>query len=156
MSINASDLRQLVIRPTLRHIGLWSESAENLLMGTAAQETLLGRYLKQINGVALGLFQMEPATHEDLYDNYLFYHADLEDVIHGLLAPRVRMLDQLVWNLAYATACCRIQYYRFPEPLPAAHDIDGLAMYWKTRWNTVEGKGTVEEFVKNYTALVVG
>ena len=156
MSINASDLRQLVIRPTLRHIGLWSESAENLLMGTAAQETLLGRYLKQINGVALGLFQMEPATHDDLYDNYLFYHADLEDVIHGLLAPRVRMLDLLVWNLAYATACCRIQYYRFPDPLPAAHDIDGLAMYWKTRWNTAKGKGTVEEFVKNYTALVVG
>lgn len=156
MGISANHLRELVIRPTLRQINLWSEAAENLLMGTAAQESLMGRWLKQVNGPALGIFQMEPATHEDLYDNYLFYHADLEDAMHGLLAPRLPMLDQLVWNLAYATACCRIQYYRFPEPLPAAHDIDGLAMYWKTRWNTAKGKGTVEEFVKNYTALVVG
>ena len=38
------------------------QSAIDLLLGTAAQESAFGTYLRQVNGPALGAFQMEPAT----------------------------------------------------------------------------------------------
>jgi hypothetical protein len=56
MGIRSYDLRQYVIRPTLQRLGLWSLAAENLLLGTAAQESKLGYYLHQLEGPALGLY----------------------------------------------------------------------------------------------------
>ena len=51
---------------------LVSQEAENLLMGTAAQESALGEYIRQLgNGPALGIFQMEPETFDDIVRNYL-------------------------------------------------------------------------------------
>jgi hypothetical protein len=157
MTMHAPHLRELIIRPALRHLGLWSEAAENLLMGTAAQESLLGRYLAQMgDGPALGIFQMEGETHDDCWANYLVYRGDLAaSVLKITVAQRPRR-EQLVWNLFYAAALCRIQYHRFKEPLPEAHDVAGFARYWKSHWNTERGKGTTEEFVRNYTAMVEG
>jgi hypothetical protein len=157
MTMHAPHLRELVIRPALRHLGLWSEAAENLLMGTAAQESLLGRYLMQMGGgPALGIFQMEVATHDDCWENYLAYREDLAaQVIETCVHKRNRQ-GQLVWNLQYAAAMCRVQYHRFKEPLPEPGDVLGLASYWKRYWNTAQGKGTVEEFVRNYSAMVEG
>ena len=61
----------MVIRPALTKINLWSRSAEELVLGTAIVESGL-TYLKQRGeGPALGLWQIEPATHEDLYTNFL-------------------------------------------------------------------------------------
>lgn len=68
MSINCEQLRLYVIRPTLEKIELWSEAAENLLLGTTAQESHMGTYIKQVGkGPALGIYQMEPATHKDIW-----------------------------------------------------------------------------------------
>ncbi len=126
-------------------------------MGTAAQESLCGRFLAQMGGgPALGVFQMEPATHEDCWNNFLVYRGDLAAAIIKICVPRLGRLEQLVWNLLYAAAMCRAQYARFKEPLPDPHDIVGLARYWKSHWNTEQGKGTMEEFVRNYTAMVEG
>lgn len=74
------DKRQLrnLIRRVLIGIGGYSEEAENLLMGTAAQESALGEYIRQLgNGPALGIFQMEPETFDDIVRNYLSYRPDL-------------------------------------------------------------------------------
>ena len=38
--------------------------------------------------------------------------------------------------------------------LPDADNVAELAHYWKLYYNTPEGKGTVEEFIKNYELLV--
>ncbi len=157
MTIHAPHLREWIIRPALMHLSLWSAAAENLLMGTAAQESLLGRYLVQRGGgPALGIFQMEPATHDDCWENYLVHRGDLAARVLKITVAHRSRREQLVWNLYYATAMCRIQYHRFKEPLPDATDIGGLAAYWKKYWNTEHGKGTAEEFVRNYTAMVEG
>lgn len=42
MIFTADDLRHLVIRDTLNYLDDWSLAAENLLLGTAAQESGLG------------------------------------------------------------------------------------------------------------------
>ena len=73
----ASQIRSLVIKPALTKINLWSRSAEELILGTAIVESGL-TYLKQHgDGPALGLWQVEPATHEDLYTNFLNYRPEL-------------------------------------------------------------------------------
>src|SRR5258706_9966058 len=68
MTINCSQLRDIIIKPALIAIGLNSEAAINLLLGTAAQESNMGTYVKQTTGPALGLFQCEPLTYDDIWD----------------------------------------------------------------------------------------
>ena len=62
--MNAKDLREDVVRPVLKVMDKWSEAAENLVLGTAAKESAMGQDLRQRGGgPALGIYQMEPATH---------------------------------------------------------------------------------------------
>jgi hypothetical protein len=156
MGILASDFRQFIIAPTLYRLNLWSEAAENLLLGTAAQESLLGYYLKQHGGPALGVYQTEPASHQDIWFNYLPSQPKLADSINQLVGINKTMLEKeqaLITHLNYATAIARIIYYRAAEPLPASEDIFGLALYWKQHYNTSSGKGEVADFVLNYRRL---
>jgi hypothetical protein len=158
MSINAKQLRELIIRPTLKDMGMWSESAENLLMGTAAQESHLGAYIKQVGkGPALGIYQCEPVTHHDVF-SYLVAN---ERRLFGSALPRnlrpdgLVEHDRLVYDLRYATMICRLHYYRAPKALPEADDIEGMASYWKRFYNSSLGKGKPEEFVRNYERYVI-
>lgn len=155
MAINKDHLLNFVIRPCLIYLEAWSEGAENLLLGTAAQESHLGTYLVQINGPARGIYQCEPATHRDLWENFLNYHGRLSDKIINLTAASQQgPVDQLVWNLWYATAICRAHYLRYKDPIPDAQDILGMAQLWKRRYNTELGAGTVDEFLENYDRFI--
>jgi hypothetical protein len=120
-------------------------------MGTAAQESHLGTYWYQIKGPALGVFQMEPATEEDIWANYLNYHKPLAGKIYAIMVGNG---DDLRYNLAYQIAMCRVHYLRFPEALPTAGDIKGMAREWKRRYNTAQGSGTEAEFMTNYAKYV--
>lgn len=148
MSIDAKQLRQYVIRPACEGLDLYSLAAEELLLGTACQESQCGRYLHQLGkGPALGIFQMEPATHDDIWRNFLSGHDALESKVVYTNGSRA---DEMVWNLRYAAAMCRIHYYRVKEPLPAASDLRGQAEYWKKHYNTLGGAGTVAEYMRNW------
>ena len=143
----ASQIRSLVIRPALTKINLWSRSAEELVLGTAIVEGGL-TYLKQHGeGPALGLWQVEPATHDDLYTNYVHYRPDLGMALAELRAAGASMDDNLAANLLYGAAVCRLICYRRPEPLPEAGDIEGQAAFWKQHYNTPFGAGTVSKYV---------
>ncbi len=148
--LNPKDFREHIIKPTLEHLGMYSLAAENLLIGTAVQESGL-RHLKQIGGgPALGVYQIEPETHTDLWCNYLSYRTEMMSQVERHAIPHIDTGSQLIGNLYYATAIARIIYYRRPEPLPDADDIEGLAGYWKNHFNTVAGKGTAAAFRLNY------
>jgi hypothetical protein len=147
MSINAAQLREHVIRPTLKHLDLWSQAAENLVLGTILTESR-GEYLKQVGtGPALGLIQMEPATHDDIWNNHLKYQPVLSAKLRELETPAALTKGalELIGNLYYAAAMCRVFYRRLPDPLPAADDPEGMARLWKKRYNTPLGAGTVEK-----------
>lgn len=152
MGIDHHQLREHVIRPVMYRMGVYSEAGEELLILTAATESLGGRYLHQVGGPALGIYQMEPATHGDCYNNYLAYHHVLRDTVESM--SQVSHPNEMVFNLMYATAMCRAQYLRFAEPLPVAHDLPSLAQYWKTYWNTTAGAGTVAQAIDNYRNYV--
>lgn len=154
--MRADQLRDLIIVPVLKHLGMYSEAAANLVLGTAIQESGLHHLVQMGGGPARGIFQMEPATHDDLWLNYLSYRPALVQKINDLELPNWyegHDADEMEGNLYYAAAMCRLQYYRRPETLPDALDIRGLAEYWKAFYNTANGSGTVEEFLKNWNRM---
>lgn len=163
--MNAKQLLELVIRPTLIELGLHSVAAERLVLGTIYQESG-GEYIQQLGGgPALGLIQMEPQTHNDIWRNFLAYHPKLKFKVADLLSHKARIESfsstsngrpivppaaELIGNLKYAVAMCRIHYLRVPQALPHPDGLQGFADYWKKYYNTPEGKGSVVEFVNNY------
>jgi hypothetical protein len=147
--MNPDSLRQL-IRSTLSPLGLYSADAEELLMATCAQESHLGEYRHQIHGPALGIFQMEPEDHDDIWANFLAYHFDLATAIRQLSGALQPDASDLQTNDAYAIAMCRVHYMRAHGALPAASDLTGLWNYYKQHYNTPAGAATQAEFVHNY------
>lgn len=151
--MNPKQLRELVIRPTLHMLGAWSAPAEDLLLGTAAQESHCGRYIRQLgcsgNVGAFGIWQMELATARDIYDNYLRYKPDLQHKVDSLRGASQSITDALTTNMAYACAMTRVHYLRAPGAIPAT--TVGQAEYWKQHYNTPRGKGTVAEYMDNWS-----
>lgn len=156
--IRASHLRELVIRPVLERMararpGLDSAAAEELLVGTAAQESRLGYSLRQHpTGPARGIYQMEPATFDDLM-RWLAGKPDLMSAAANWASPAIPFGAQVAGNLYFATAIARLNYYRKPGALPAADNLAGLAAYYKKYWNTPLGAATEVEFIKHYREL---
>lgn len=135
----------------MQAIDLYSLAASNLVMGTAAQESHL-EYVKQLgDGPALGLFQMEPATHDDIWRNFLDFRQDLsESICNSIDCPFKPPAERMVWDMRYAAIMCRVHYVRVPEVLPDALNVNDMARYWKKYYNTEAGAGTEAEFVENY------
>lgn len=160
--LDAAQLTAHVIVPTLREMSAYSRAAGELVLGTAAQESRL-RWIKQLgDGPALGLWQMEPATYEDLWLNWLRYRWRIAQPLGamtvgtaGPLGSRVHPppADEMIWNLRYACAMCRVHYLRVRAPLPAAGDLGGQADYWKRYYNTVAGKGRASEYVAHWSLV---
>ena len=147
MSYNPSQFQNLIER-VLRGIDHYSPEAVELLLGTAAQESHLGTYLVQIKGPAKGPFQMEPATERCIWENYLAHNFELRTKLiidSGVTMPSTLDLET---NLLYSIAMARIHYLRKPGAIPK--DLPGQAKYWKKYYNTPAGRGTEEEYIRNY------
>lgn len=158
MGIDYHQFKECIIGPSLRSIDMWCHASEELLLGTVAQESLMGTYLQQIRGPALGVYQIEPRTHEDLWINYIDHRQTLKLKINRVcpLATVNVNDDLLVFDLRYATIIARLIYYRRPEPLPAHGDLLAQAAYWKQHYNTPLGKGTQSGYISNATKVGLG
>lgn len=137
---------------TGKYAGLNTIAAKRMVLGTMLVETG-GLALDQITsqndvtlGPAIGLYQIEPSTMEDII-LWLDRHPVLRHRVLSTLGDYpVDRRVQLASNLMFATAVCRMLYFRAPEPLPIADDLDGLAAYWKKYYNTEKGAGTISGF----------
>ena len=138
------------IEATLKDIGLYSEEAINLLLGTCAQESAFGKHRRQLgNGPAVGIYQMEPFTYNDCLDNFLKYKPDLlAKILNVSGLDQFPDAEEMVNNDVFAACMCRVRYLRAPGAIPKT--IEGQAAYWKQHYNTVKGKGTVDEYLKNW------
>lgn len=142
-------IRRLIIE-TLKEINLYSDEAVELLMGTCAQESGMGKHRKQLGGgPALGIFQMEPFTYLDCYTNFLKYKTDLlEKILKVSRLDRYPDAGEMINNDVFAACMARVRYLRAPGAIPKT--LEKQAAYWKQHYNTPKGKGTVEEYIKNY------
>jgi len=158
MSFNPKQLRTQIRRilsdaADLTEKQLDSDNAVELLMLIAAQESKLGEYFEQVGGGgALGMYQIEVATAQD---------TTLWASRHRWAAMLLRKYrsnapidTDLRCNIAYQTVLVRLSLWRHTEPIPPAHDVVGLANYWKRYHNTYLGKGVVSDAVENYINLV--
>ena len=153
--INNNQYRELIIRPSLKAIDLYSINSEELLILTLAQESLGLSFLKQVNGPALGPYMIEPKTHDDIWNNYLANNKDLRfKILETLNLKSLPTSDRLVYDLKYATIMARVFFLRISSPIPLATDIKGLAGYWKRFYNSENGKGTPEEAIDNYRRFI--
>ena len=155
--INPNQLLVGVIRPTLillqSGLGTASqENAEEILLGTGMQESHLGDYIAQRGGPALGVWQMEPATANDIWINYLAFRSPTMQAVSRLMVQGQDRVAQLQGNLYYACAMARLRYARAPGALPAAGDLEGQAAYYVKNYNA-GGAATVEEYIDNWHAL---
>jgi len=152
--LSLTDLRDVIVRPVLERLGLHSPSAECLLLGTALAESGCTS-LRQNGGPALGLFQMEPATHDDIARAFLAFRPSLKSAVAALAAPWPQGAAQLATNPAYAAAFCRLSYLRAPPPLPEPEAADGMARYWKAFYNTPLGRGDPARFMALYADRIL-
>jgi hypothetical protein len=143
-----ADLRTL-IQNTLKPISLYSADAEQMLVATCAQESLMGMYRTQApHGPARGIFQEEGEDFDDLVNNYLKYHPSLLTWAQSLTSNFC--VDDLVNNDAFAVAICRLHYYRVPAALPSKDDVEAIWNFYKVHYNSINGAATRDQFMAHY------
>ncbi len=157
------EFKLFVLEPTLEFMGMYSLAAERLMLGTIAHESQ-GQHLDQrlgkddtVLGPAFGIYQIEVATHDDIFENFLNLSRwnKIKDKVMQLASLHPSQHVQLATNLCYATAIARCIYYRRPEPLPAPDNIDGIWMYYKQWFNTPLGAANKEDWMTWYARLVM-
>jgi hypothetical protein len=152
MTINAKQFADEVVIPTLelldQHAGVpYSDTAFRLVMGTIAQESMLGTWLVQEDGPALGIGQIEPASLHSL----LARLTGREQMALASLATPALPEHDVVANLPYAVAVVRLFYWHVPEPLPPAPaPVAALFDYYKAHYNTPAGAATLTQWKQNW------
>lgn len=149
--INIDQFRKLIIESSLNDLMLYSSDAEELLVFTCAAESDGGSFLHQVNGRALGIYQMEPETYNDIWQNYIKLHPH----IGMLLSTNFNIVfipseDRLIYDLRFCTAMTRLFYARFPEPLPDCNNVDAIWNYYKKYYNTARGAAEKYSAIKKY------
>lgn len=153
MSLDLQQFTDYILYPTLEVLKLQSLAATTLLLGTAVVESRL-TFVKQIGGgPALGVYQMEPATHDDIWKNVLAYNSALRARVNHIFINASP--EELIGNMFYATAMCRVHYYRFSEPLPNINPSD-MARYHKKYYNTSAGATDITESTEVFAEVIAG
>ena len=144
--MDVAQYREYVVRATLKEFSVWSKEAEDLVVGTALVESGGLKYIKQLNGPALGFIQMEPATYKDLWHNYIAYKEGVTSRAIDYWGINVSMSSELLLtDLKLGAFMCRMHYMRVKSTLPTT--LEDQAKYWKDHYNTYLGKGTVDKYL---------
>jgi len=129
-------------------LNLNSPEVIDWLISVCAHESHMGKYRKQMNGPAIGIYQQEPRTIVDIQRHVLSLPK------YELLKKHIQSLPGTIQdNDVKSTLFARAQMLRFSEPFPSVGDRQGQSELWKLRWNTEAGKGTIEKFLKDNERL---
>jgi hypothetical protein len=154
------------IIPTLNDLDLNSQEAQDLMIGTCKQESNLGQYVIQVGGPALGIYQCEPNTLIDIWNNYLAYNRLLFSklrCIPGCEQLRIDVVpnpDLLVTNHLFSSAICRVHYLRVKDSIPSRKNtsyndyINDLANYYKIHYNTPQGAAKIPMVIANFKTVI--
>jgi hypothetical protein len=139
--LDASQLSEFIIKPALTDIHMLSDQVVSLLLFTCAVESHGGSYIKQLEGPALGIYQMEPATYNDIWTNYIAQRQGLKlQLLYNFQAPIMQDEQRLMYDLRYATVMAAIFYMRVEESIPKEMDFISMWDYYKKHYNTINVK----------------
>ena len=137
--------------------GYQSDDAVELLLGTAARESRLGKFPDRPGMGGVGPFQVNPKTEEHLWESYLKQNPKLAKNLTRVTGVAGPNPEALKGNFPYSAVMARLAYTRAKnEPIPSRHDPVGMANYWKNHYNTAAGQGTPEGFLETYHELIGG
>ena len=154
--MNKQQLTDLVIIPTLKEIPSgYSPEAVMAIQMIIAHESSGGEYIAQTNGPALGIIQMEPATHDDTWrwGDSIIRNAKSMGIISDddegfTIFPDA---ERLIYDLRYNVFMARQKLFMAPGALPdRAAD---MAVYLKKHWNG-DGKATPEKYYNDFIGWV--
>lgn len=150
MTINAAQFAAKIVIPTLQLLdqqaGIpYSDTAYHLVMGTIAQESLLGTWLAQESGPALGVGQIEPVSLADLVSQL---SAQEKAALSTIASPGTPE-QNVVGNLPYAVAVVRLFYWHKPG-FPVANTVEAIFNYYKQVYNTSAGAATIAQWRQNW------
>jgi hypothetical protein len=141
--INPGQLKDLIIIPTLSKLQTYSDDAAELLLFTCAVESEGGSYIKQVKGPALGIYQLEPNTHTDIWINYIQNKGRIRQILAmNFGCHTIPQAERLIYDL------------RVKEALPKKDDIDAMYAYYKKYYNTEKGKATKDKSIKKYEKFI--
>ena len=152
--MNAQQLHDHIIKPTLEYMGgnYNTPEARLLLLATAAIESDCGYYIKQVNGPALGIWQMEADTHDDTLTNCdAIRDSGFSNKIYDLTPILPIKTHPLIGSSMYACAMARLKYSMDRQALPKItgdRKIDEVEFYkyYKRVYNTNLGASTFEKW----------
>ncbi|MFL0796743.1 MAG: hypothetical protein K6L73_04560 [Cellvibrionaceae bacterium] len=165
MGICVTELRKLVVKPTLEFLDAYSEAAEDLIVGTAAQESELGFHLNigptdaNQQDTGYGIYRITAEEHQHVWDTYLVNHPQLASDIRGLASQHEFLKKphlELATNLSYATAIAWAIYQSNGASAPAHEDVTSMAQTWFDHFHhnpTING--SPETFAESYRRLVM-
>ena len=137
-----------IIKWTLEYLNMDSDNARDLIYKTGKAESGYRALEGYGNNPAIGFWQVEPFTMFDTIDNYINYRPELKTKIYSLGYDDAEAEIRLMSNMSLQVAFCRLKYRRDKYELPSMDDIEAQAKYWKRVYNSKEGRGTVEHFIK--------
>ena len=141
--MNKKQLTDLVIVPTLKEIPYgYTDEAVMAIQMIIAHESVGGEYIAQTRGPALGIIQMEPATHDDVWKFGDSIRVNAQDM--GLINSES---SRLVYDLRYNVFMARQKLFMAAGALPS--DAEGMSIYLKKHWNG-DGKATPDKYLMDY------
>ena len=152
-----------LIKRVITRMGMYSEEAEDLVLGTGLYESQY-RYIRQIgSGIAKSFWQVEVATAQDNIKSYLKYRQSKARMCASaaMVPLKFTMIgtsddeigDMLESNIAYGIMHCRLKYWRVPKKVP--QDLEGQAHYYKKYYNSAQGKASEEEYIEQYKDFIL-
>ncbi|QDH16510.1 hypothetical protein [Swingsia samuiensis] len=139
--IDLAQVKYEWVQPALATLGLLSPARLNLVTGIGLAESNY-IWMKQLNnGPALGFWQMEPFTHDDLWKNSLIApcRSRIAYGLHQLLHGVEPASSQMITNPLYGAGMCAVKVWLAPQSLPAADDAVGMSAYHKRWYNSALG-----------------
>lgn len=149
-----NQFRENILTPALEAIQFRDPNFRELLVFTCAVESAGGTYVKQIKGPALGIFQMEPATYTDVWQNYILRKPDIVNLLSlNLGVNRMMPPQELISNLSFATVMAAL-LYKQRKANPTSSDADELWNIYKPLYNTVKGAAQKDASIKAYKKFI--
>lgn len=151
----------------------YTDNSVKQVLRTVAVESEGGYHLVQVGANssigAKGIAQIESITHISIWNHFLRYNPKTAKIVRDMASQHLFVdifdggelsygfrkgtvvlennddLDnELIANLRYNIAICRLVYMIAPGPIPSS--VEDQARYWKANYNKT-GKGTVEKFI---------
>ncbi len=147
---NITQFRADILTPTLEALQFRDIELKELLVFTCAVESAGGTYVRQVNGPALGIYQLEPNTFSDLWYNYILRKPDIVNLLSlNLGLHRLPDPIEVITDLKLATAFCAL-LYKYRKAQIKSIDPNDLWDVYKPLYNTEKGAAVKDKSIAAY------